>query len=275
MSKYLILGFKNAGLFRKHKGTKDIMFDIDGRRKRVDEEEFVEPITVYQISNVLHVLFGERPKPINRVTVYDSVPYLFDKAMSSYLRIDSYKNNRGEYYVEMMQMKKSVGNSYKKDSLLNWNRIHRLLGDELYEIFVKTIVDVFNVVIEDITFNEVKEKILKTSDKRLDDLFELLIKNQKKALYRFVYATKDTELADINKNHRTQLTVLTAPDKIIRLDGQILVPVTDDDIDKIRQNKGCATILDGGLVFIKKIQSGNTLSTFGFTEVKNISLEKR
>ena len=49
MNKYLELSFQNAGLI------------LRGNR-------FVEPITIFQISNVIHVLFGERPVPtLNRV----------------------------------------------------------------------------------------------------------------------------------------------------------------------------------------------------------------
>jgi len=66
MNKYLMLDFKNASLIRCHKGTKDKIIDPVGDQYKTDRSvdmEFVEPITVQQISNMLHVLFGERPKP--------------------------------------------------------------------------------------------------------------------------------------------------------------------------------------------------------------------
>ena len=92
MNNFLILKFRNAGLFRKHFNTKDKIWDIDGSRDRKDEPEFVEPITVHQVSNMLHVLFGERPKSTVRKSAYDRLEYYFDKASDSYIKITTMKN---------------------------------------------------------------------------------------------------------------------------------------------------------------------------------------
>ncbi len=45
------------------KKTNDFIFDLNGKRQRRDTLFYKEPVTVHQVSNVLHVLFGERPKP--------------------------------------------------------------------------------------------------------------------------------------------------------------------------------------------------------------------
>jgi len=274
MTKFLVLDFRNAGLFRKHRNTKDKMFDMYGRKERKGETEFIEPITVHQVSNMLHVLFGERPKPVNRDTVYNNIPYLYNKALESYLKIDTYKDVKGKFQSETIQTKKSIGNSWSTQSYVYWKRVNNLLGDDLYKIFINTISEVYCVNIEETSFNKVKELILTNPNKKIDELFELLKSNNKKPIFDFIYG-KGTEPTNINKNNRTQLTVLTGLDKIIRLSGQLIVPVSDEDIEKIKMNKGCATILDNGLVSINSIKSGNIISIEGFTPIKEISLEKQ
>jgi hypothetical protein len=277
MEKYLVLNFKNAGLFRKNRKTKDKIFDIDGRRERLGELEHIEPITSQQISNMLHVLFGERPKPMNRETVYPAIDYLIEKGKKSYLKIDSYKDENGNFYSETIQLNKAVHNSWNPISYMNWNRVKKLLDDDsegLFTYFTDTIFDVFDVKIEDTSFNNVKSMILNSKDGKLDEMFKLLNSKNKKPLYNSIYGSGN-ELTDINKNSRTKLTVLTGLDKIIRLSGEILVPVSDDDIEKIKMNKGCATLLDGGHVSIKKITSANIINVDNFTLIGDISLEKK
>ena len=46
-----------------------------------------------------------------------------------------------------------------------------------------------------------------------------------------------------------------------------------EDIQKIKSSKGCATLLDGGAVFIKGLK--NNVSVEGYTRVSDISMEKR
>lgn len=273
MPNYLILNFRNAGLFRKHRNTKDKMFDIYGRWDRKDSEEFIEPITVHQVSNMLHVLFGERPKPTNRDTLYGRSEYLFNKANESYLRIDSYKDANGKFYTEKIQTKKSVSNSWNPVSYMNWNRVFRLLERDLYEKFTSVVEEVFNIKIEDVPMVKLKPMILESDDQRLKDVFDFLNKNGKKPLHSYFYGTP-MQATEINMNKRTTMTVLRGLDGIIRLDGQLIVPVTDEDVECIKRNKGCATILDNGMVTIKGIQSENSITILDFTKIKDISLEK-
>ena len=67
MKYYLILTFKNAGWFPNNRGN-DRISDITGNRKRNGSKQYVEPISSFHISNMLHVLLGERPKPSLRKT---------------------------------------------------------------------------------------------------------------------------------------------------------------------------------------------------------------
>ncbi len=56
----LTLDFKNAGWFYNQKfDDKDFVFDLNGQTNRKSfNKKYKEPITVYQISNVLHMYYS-------------------------------------------------------------------------------------------------------------------------------------------------------------------------------------------------------------------------
>ena len=278
VTKYLVLNFTNAGLFRKNRDTKDKIYDHGSVRERKNEFEFVEPITVFQISNMLHVLFGQRPVPSHRYVPYKPIDYIVEKAKSSYLRIDTYKHqgkNKSDYYAETIQLNKSSWNSWNPVSYMNWNRVKLFLEDELFEKFVGVTSDVLGYNVLEKPFNDLSATLRNTTDARLDNLFAELNSSGKGPMYKSIYADKSTDKSAINANSRVAITNLRGLDKIIRLKGQILVPVNNDDIEKIGRASGCATLLDGGLVSIVGIKSANMTSVDGFTKVGEISLETR
>ena len=271
MEKYLVLKFSNAGLFRKHRNTKDKIVDLDIIRDRKNEPEFVEPITVHQISNMLHVLFGERPKPTIRKSVYKQIDYYFDKAKNSYLKINSYKNKKGLYPNEFIQLNKSQWNSWQSSSAITWERVRRLLDDGLFELFMDKINDAFNLDCSKLQFKQVIELIKNSKDKKIEELVAWLKENKRGALISGIYdGDKDTGM---NANIRVSLTNTNGVDTIIRLNGEILVPVSEDDIAKLRNTKGCARLLDGGLILIDGIKHENVINVNDFTKVSEISLK--
>jgi hypothetical protein len=275
MHKYLMLEFNNASLIRWHRGTKDKISDPIGLGDRVErriETEFVEPITAQQISGMLHVLFGERPKPMNRKTLYQRIEYLYEKAGECYIKFDNFRDSDGKFQTEVFQTNKASWNSWQTVSFMNWNRVYNLLEDEYYTLFVDMVKEVFNHTAETITFVELAKLLKTTDDQRVVEVFKILNKNGKTPLYSWVYG-EGTQKSDINKNGRTQLTIIKGIDTKINLSGSIIVPVNDEDIEKIKNSKGCATLLDGGAVFIKGLK--NNVSVEGYTKVGDISMEKR
>ena len=274
-NKYLILEFRNAGLFRKNRKTKDISFNDGERIKRTDIPEFVEPITAQQISNMLHVLFGERPVPMNRAVFYEQNKYLVEKAKESYLNITSLKDKNGKLISEKIQLKKAVHNGWNPVAYVNWERVSRLLEIDLFNEFIANMNEIFNIDCLSISFNTFKKMVLNSNDERIKNIFIELNKKAKKPLYDSIYGT-DSELTNINKNGRTVLTVFKGLDNIHRLNGEIFVPVSEDDIEKIRKNKGFAKLLDGGLVFITKVLIANQIEiNDNHVLVGEISLEKQ
>lgn len=273
-NKYLILEFRNAGLFRKNRKTKDISFNDGERIKRHEIPEFVEPITVQQISNMIHVLFGERPVPMNRTVFYEQKQYLVDKAKNSYIKITSLKDENGKFIPEKIQLKKAVHNGWNPVAYMNWERVSKLLESELYDKFITDVTKVLGIDCSKISFNKFKEILLNTDYNSVKHIFDELNKKGKKPLYDFIFG-KDNELSSINKNGRTVLTVFKGIDDIYRLSGEILVPVSEEDIETLRKNKGFATLLDGGLVLIKGLIPKNQLEVNNHILVGNISLEKQ
>lgn len=275
MNKYLVLKFENATLF-KNKRTKDKIFDLlNGNRDRKDEQFFKEPITVYQISNMIHVLFGERPVPSLRKVLYSKNDYLFEKAKKSYLKIDNYmrfndNKKEFEYTKEIIQTKKAVYNAWNPQSFLNWNRVFKLLEKDLYDEFLVILKEEFNISPKKDIFIDVVKIIKNSKNKRLNDFYNKINKMGKTSLTNDI----NNDTVQINMNPRTTLTVNNGIEYITKFNGEILVPIDDNDIEKIKNNKGCATLLDGGLVYIKKIEDAKKLSIDGFKLVEEISTEK-
>lgn len=275
MNKYLKLEFKNAGLFSIKGSSGDKSFNMGMSEGR--SFEYVQPITTHQISNMLCVLFGERPKPIHRDTVYGSNDYLYEKASQSYLKIISYTDENGKYYKQTMQTKKAILNSTSKDSTIYWLRVEKFL-DDYYTTFIECMKEVFEFDVTTIKFTEFIPLLRdKRNDSRILEQFDYMLKNGLTALYSYIFhddPSKKYSKDHINANPKTRLTVTTGLDKITKLDGEILVPVSSVDIEKIKNNKGCATILDGGMVIIKRLIHEDYVSTMGYTLVGDISQEK-
>lgn len=291
MENYLVLEFKNAKFFKKHKGTKDFVFDLKGKRQRVETLFYKEPINVNHVSNVLHVLFGERPKPSLREVAFGNVEYYYQKALQSYLFIDALKvyhkkNDTYEYVSELSQVKKIAHNSWSKSTFIHWKRVSQNLGEELFNELIQILSDIFEVddIRKKYNLLEVVEECLsrnlvtkfenKNSQKtKLDIFFDKLVANKKSPLV--AYFTMNNRKLDFNMSGITKITINMGIEKISKINGEIIVPVSDEDISKLRKNKGCATILDGGLVFIKGVFPANRINISNdHRKVNEISLEK-
>lgn len=282
MSKYLILKFKNAKLFRNTFRSKDYVLDMYGHRRRnikIDDDihsdpQFVEPITVYQVSNVLHVLFNERPVPSHREVVYPKIEYYFDKALKSYIRVDGVKRlntftNKEEYVTELINTQKGVNNSFNNKVFVNWEIVKQYAGLDNVEWLISEFAKITGVNPLEYTFEEFR-KILITKD-----FSELNVELRRKKITAISQYVTNTKLGyTLTAKRETSLIVNRGISKVAILRGEILVPVTDDDLDRLSTiSKGSATILDGGFVWISSVVDGDELSIDGFTLVENISTE--
>lgn len=273
MSKYLILKFRNAKLFRNSPKCGDYVFDVTGQRKRAGQLQFVEPITVHQVSNMLHVLFNERPVPSFRKSFYGNIEHYFKMAQESLIRVDGYKRfnknkNQEEFVKEFLMTKKSVFNSYNPNSLINWEIVKEYCEEDFNDIII-AIQNIIGFNPKDVTFDEVRE-LLQSYD--ISEFSKTLKEKKLTALSNYI---KDTNTAsEMTRKASTALINNNGIDNVAILGGEIIVTVSEDDLIKLSNSKGCATILDGGLVWIDSVKDGMEISDYGFTKVNEISTEK-
>lgn len=264
MNKYLELSFKNAGLIitdnktNGGKQTKDkLPYSLNYDNSRNVSDRFDEPITIYQISNVIHKLFGERPVPTFRYSAIPINEYLYNKALESYLKIDNVLDQNGNFIFikETFMTNKGVHNAYSPTFIIDWFKIKKMLfninyNNNVYVDFLSLIKDLYNETPQTISFNDLvdmikndvndynKDKVIKFFSDRKLITFTYIFKNQGKL---------------INAIPSIQNTINYGKDYISIFKGKIYVPINEADIEKIKNGPGTSTILDGGLVKIEGI----------------------
>lgn len=292
---YLILDFNDAKVFRKigrdgvNLGSKDIAINGLEYIRRDEVPSFIEPITVHQVSNMLHVLFNERPVPSLRVSNYKRIEYYFNKANESYIKIDTPKilNNAltdvMDYYGESCTLRKALSNSWNPSVTVSWEIAKRYVGDEdKFNQVVELLNTVTGVDVRSLSFVSVRDLVQNLdieSSKLLDSKIVAMGGIGGMVDYFGTFDSKSNKYrkpsdSRMTSKPETAIMVNTGIDKVIKLSGKILIPVNDDDIIKLRSSKGCATILDGGMVTIVGIVNANDLSIDGFTAVNEISDSK-
>lgn len=294
MSKYLTLNFRGAKLFRKfnkdkvNRRCKDFSFDvITGKYKSRDFlSSFVEPITVHQVSNMLHVLFNERPVPSLRRCLYYRIDHYFDMAQNSYLKIDTPKINesRNDFYYETTHVKKGVHDAWNPAPQVNWEVARNYIDDkEKLKVFINKLNEILNINSELLSFLTIRDMVFKLSTEKRVELYDTIIELKNiTAMVDYFGSYKGNgefnnpvDSSITRRNNKMARLVNMGLETVVSLSGQIIVPVLDEDIEKLRtSSKGCATILDGGLVWIDSIKDGANISVENFIQVKEISDEK-
>ena len=280
--KYLKLNFRNAGYFQDSSRSKDFIFDLGGQKKRAEGNRYVAPITAHHISNMLHVLMGERPKASLRQTLIEKQEDIFQIANNSYLKIDSFtalNKTKNEYYYprESMTLRKAVWNSfYTTQTLIYWKRIENLLEEDLSLQFITLLDKLFKC--DTIMKYSCESALTKLNKEFLNnkELQEFIILLKAKGKMPLVNAINGQLDASMNMNDRTLITTTFGVDYITRISGSIIVPLDELHLEKIKQNKGTATLLDGGFVYIESLEDGGHIDADAFdnyTKVSDISVE--
>ena len=273
MKKLLLLEFKGAGFFKR--ADKDyVILSNTVRAKRIDVgKRFLEPLTYHQVSNMLHVLFGERPCSTLRNTIYQRIPYYDDMAMNTLLKIttpeiESEKKNYGE---EAIILNKAIWRSWNPNPHITWEVIRRYLAED-FQWFLSEIEREFGVDPFSLTFNECKERIRDTP------LFNVILidelgKRKKGGLS--AYLKNDSSASEITRTiGRIVYHTVKGIADICRISGKLLVPIDNDDIDKLNYSTGVATLLDGGVVYIIGIYNADEISDEGYVKMSEISDEQ-
>jgi hypothetical protein len=287
-NKYIKLSFKNAKLFPKNVKTKDFVTVIGvnskgnlyfNRSSRSLNEitSFKEPITVHQISNMLHTLIGERPAPSFRKTFYDKNELIFNLANKSYLKINSPKVNKTRkneifesYIDEFTKVNKSASDSWTKAPSIQWFKIKRYMG-EYYDEFIQIINGSLGYDVTEKPF-ELLLNIYRIEGTKLDGVVKYLLEKNKTPIVNFL--TKEApDRSEITKNGLLGETIISGVDYINIFNGEILVPYEQWFVDKLSKNS--TNILDGGYVKIEGIFYEDELNdTENFVLMSEISEEK-
>ena len=286
--KFLHIVFENAKLFKKNSRTKDRIYtvikDKKGKfkgsndfRKNYDNRNFIEPITPNQISNMLHVMFGERPIPSFRSVPYKKNNNIYNMALDGYLKIDSPKQNKSAkdstlcYLEETINIEKGHFRSRTNMKTIEWYKILRFLGNELSDIFLNEMSIILGYNPKERPFMELLG-VYNQYPTEMENIVSYLTQCKKKMLVDFL---KD-ESYDLNYLTKTKKynyeTVNKGVDKVSVLYGDMYIPIDDNQIHKIQTN--VANILDGGFARIVGIvHETDIYDTDSYTPIREISTE--
>jgi len=287
MKDFMILRFQDAVLFR-NKDTKDKRYlgPKDKGEPKKDFPQFKEYLTYHQVSNVLHVLFNERPVPFFGACIYEKQDWLVEKAKESFIKlhVSTWATKKGDIreITEMYRTRKPAWNANAKIENLTWDFIEQYLSHH-YDEFIEMLkaatkhpnprsVDVQGVpeLFRQSVYHAEKERLLEHfSDRKVGKIGVYHWLRRK-----FEEETKEPiEMAKDSIAKGLKLVLGSGIDKVVRLNGSILVPIDEEDKKILQDSSGVATILDGGLVWIERIVPGNRLSIEGYEKVGDISTQ--
>lgn len=283
--KYIRFGFENAKLFSTDRNTKDLIIDYSinrikpgaimnaNTRSIETDHNFIEPITSVQIANVLQVIFGERPSPSKRETVIPKIEHYQKMAAGSYLRIDTLKRynkskDKDEFFTEFIQTTKIPGlkkDSTRKDVLLNWHLVEKRCnryGPDEFSWLVSELTRILNINPLVLYFIDAVQKAKESGDSFFDR--DGVLQKRMSALY-YAFNGIFNEVTVV-KDYMF-LVNLRGIDTVPVLFGEFLVPVENEDLDKLKNyGRSTATILDGGLVWLKEVLDPNEMSANSLDE---------
>lgn len=295
---YLKLNFNNAKLFRnlsskEAKETPSKTHLLGGGLEDRVHRGFKEPITVYQISNLIHILFGERPVPTLKESVSEIHQPYFEKAKESYMSytslthfdsVDKTGNKKINVVKSFIRTNKAMGNSNVKNGYYTWTDINYFLKINNPELLndLDEMLKKYGLNKTDYSFNNVLIKIYESQNfVPLFTFLKSITKNGRPivTLYSDVLGFYQKRF-DLPKSS-TPITIFGYTFDSIRtfggfemrsrdeiklgarnsngiakyenLSGVIYVPITDEDIPLLEQNVGVGTLLDGGLVTISGV----------------------
>ncbi len=261
--KYIKLSFESAKLFPKNIRTKDFTSRLETtkkgklyfkriRRSDLEEVNFVEPITVHQISNMLHTLVGKRPIPSFRMTYYDRDEQIFNIANNSLLKINTpkvfkkIKDSIHETYIEeFIRVNKSANDSWRKPQTIQWFKVEKMMGNHFNE-FITIINDELGYDVLSKPFESLLNMDNKCGGKLIKTL-KFLTEKKKTPIVNFL--TRETmDRSEITKSTLLGETINSGIDVMYVLDGEILVPYEEEFVNRLI--KSATNILDGGYVEI-------------------------
>jgi hypothetical protein len=268
----LILKFKGAGIYSSPQWSKDKVCDSSGVHDRKTFPTMDIPIGTLSkrhISNVLHVLMGERPAPSLRSSFIKPIDEIKALADESRVKIESVigkdKDGKEFYLREIKNIRKSIGNSWNTSShninlkgidkplkglVLSWANMKLYLGDELYSEFIELTKTLLGEKYLSERIEDVISSLSLLSSSKMSEFIKLCSFAHKEPFAHLLRG--DTTKAAFNQasDINVRRTVCKGVESISRIDGTIYIPMTDEFFNRIKNGPGSATILEGGVVYI-------------------------
>jgi hypothetical protein len=265
--KALLIKFINAGIFPESRWSSDKMYDLNGKTKRKDAPVLQIPVKKFDwrhVSNVLHVLMGERPVPTIRKTLLKPVV------------IDTPCDERGRYESrEMMTARKTVKDSWQtskiayflggapvqiKGGLIYWARLERLIGETLLNDFIDTVKGITGEknITRNISAHRAIEILHDNYDlSQVQHFCQKCIKAQRTALVNIINPKANKESITFHTGVGSKLNIQmvnSGPENIAKISGTIFIPLSDELLSRLSNGCGTATVLEGGLAYIEGIE---------------------
>ena len=277
-NKALLIKFINAGIFPETRWSSDKMYDLDGKTKRKDAPVMQIPAKKFDwrhVSNVLHVLMGERPVPTIRKTLLKPDLSIQEAARKARVSIDTPCNDRGYEGVEMMNARKTVKDAWQtskiayflggkpvqiKGGLLYWARLERLLGEALLNDFIDTVKSITSErhVPQNISAHRAIEILHDNYDlSQVQHFCQKCLKAERTALVNIINPQANKESITFHTGVGSKLNIQmvnSGPENINKISGTIFVPVNDELLARLSNGCGTASILEGGLAYIEGIE---------------------
>lgn len=282
MLKALYIKIKDAGIFDDPRTSDKILsyWDNEDRitREKKDPRFFVKvPVdTLYykNVANLLRVLWGERPIPTFRKS-YKLVKndlYFEELAKKTKVKIETpfffNKENTEQFYSnESICTKRPFFNSLQKHptnlildgvktevsgGIICHDGLRMFLGVKLYNSFLD-LVKIFGS--SDTVFKNVELLNKNKNDIRVQEFCKECQKNKKTPLSNIITNKNVTTIRwDSKTNPLSMLMVNNACEKIKKINANLCVPISENDLEKIEKSTGVATFLEGGLATIESIE---------------------
>jgi len=275
--------FKNARIFGDPRRSSDKM--ISGRMKidrsiapRINIPE--GSLDTRHVSNLLHVLAGERPVPTLRKSCMQKDQQIYDLAKESLVKVDEVSGG------ETKTIRKAVKDSWNtvllwyhlngkdvkiKGGLIYHDRMRRYLGDDLYERFMRVLKEISGCSDprRDFSAHKAIEYLnAHNQDKRVVSLIA-----QCRALHRTSFANLlepngNIGSIDIHQGKSDSkintLVVNCGIEEVKIISGTIFVPINSMAIlDRFKNGGGVATFLEGGFAYIEGVDDWSEDLTYG------------
>lgn len=306
----LVLNFRDAKTFSRNP-FKDThrMVEASGWNKRSDRpgtwvEVPPDTLSVLHVSNVLHVLAGERPVPSVRQTAIPGSPtvntYLMGLAEEALVRVTEgvYSDSEGArktYKDESLMTRKcstasvmpvgldkfALDNSSwdTRSRLIVWDRAKYSMGLTVYKKFVgmaEAVLGLSEIASKQSLLYTLKA--LRASGS--PDVKVFLGENKVKQPWGSLLTDGAADLSGLKSgytdaNYMMAYTVARGREFISVRSGVIYVPISEEDKALFQKGPGWATLLEGGVVSIQDVTDMSTKLTQGTTPVQLLAAKEK